>query len=293
MFGRRVDRHRDTLRCPDRLRALPPGSVEELREVAPDVSYQRALLANVVFLGAAQSRQWVLVDAGLASSGGFILETARRRFGCPPAAIVLTHAHFDHVGVLLALVEHWDVPIFAHPAEFPYLNGTQSYPLPDPTVGDGVMALISPLYLKAPVNVSRWLRPVTDDGRLGALPEWRWLHTPGHTAGHISLWRERDRTLIAGDALITTGQESAYATGEQAGELQGPPTYYTDDRQLATSTVQRLSALQPECVIAGHGPALRGPQVRVALEALAGTVDAPAVLPHDGDTMVRVRAVRS
>ena len=41
------------------------------------------------------------------------------------------------------------------------------------------------------------------------MPGWRWVHTPGHTAGHVSLFRDADRTLIAGDAFVTTKQESA------------------------------------------------------------------------------------
>ncbi|WP_347404076.1 MBL fold metallo-hydrolase [Mesorhizobium sp. WSM4976] len=51
------------------------------------------------------------------------------------------------------------------------------------------------------------------------MPGWRWLHTPGQAPGHISLWREADHTLVAGDAFITTGQESAYEVAVQQLEM--------------------------------------------------------------------------
>ena len=90
------------------------------------------------------------------------------------------------------------------------------------------------------------------------MPEWRWLHTPGHAPGHISLWREADRALIVGDAFITTAQESAYAVATQQPELHGPPMYFTPNWIAARSSVETLAALQPGIVITGHGPAMEG-----------------------------------
>src|SRR5688500_17349721 len=46
------------------------------------------------------------------------------------------------------------------------------------------------------------------DGTIPGMQGWRWIHTPGHTAGHISLFRADDRTLIVGDAFCTTKQKS-------------------------------------------------------------------------------------
>lgn len=73
------------------------------------------------------------------------------------------------------------------------------------------MPLLAPLFPRRPIDVSRWLQRLPEDGSVPQMPGWRWIHTPGHTPGHISFWRERDRTIIAGDAFITTNQESAYA----------------------------------------------------------------------------------
>jgi hypothetical protein len=123
-------------------------------EVAPDIAYLRLAIVNVVFLGpsGAGDRGWVLVDAGLPGTKGMITRAAEARFGAGarPAAILLTHGHFDHVGVLEELAEEWDVPVFAHVLEHPYLDGTAAYPPPDPDVGGGLMSTLSPLFPRSP-----------------------------------------------------------------------------------------------------------------------------------------------
>ncbi|HEY0368610.1 MAG TPA: MBL fold metallo-hydrolase, partial [Chthoniobacterales bacterium] len=200
---------------------------DNTREVARDVAYKRLAIVNVVFFGPANAGpdNWVLIDAGVAGTAGIIRRAAEERFGenARPAAIIMTHGHFDHAGALETLAEEWDVPIYAHALELPYLNGTASYPPPDPSVGGGMMAWMSKLYPRGPYNVSRWLQPLPADGSVPHMPGWRWIHVPGHTVGQIALWREGDRVLLPADAFITTRQESAYAVAVQKPELHGPP----------------------------------------------------------------------
>ncbi len=242
------------------------------QEVAPDLAYKRLAIVNVLFGGTPGTADgWVLIDAGIPGTASAIVNAAEARFGkdARPTAILLTHGHFDHVGALETLAEHWDVPIYAHPLELPYLDGRSSYPPPDPSVGGGLMALLSPLYPRGPVNVGRWLRPLPEDGRVPHLPGWRWLLVPGHTPGQVAFWREADRTLIAADAFITTAQESAYAVAVQKPELHGPPKYYTQDWTAAQRSVELLARLEPELVVTGHGPAMQGAEVRRALHGLA------------------------
>ena len=253
-------------------------------EVAPDLAYRRLAIANVVFYGVpgAGDRQWILIDAGVPGTTGLITGAAEERFGpnSRPAAIIMTHGHFDHVGALEDLAERWDAPIYAHELELPYLNGSASYPPPDPTVGGGLMALLSPLYPRGPVNVSQWLQTLPSDGSVPGMTGWSWVHTPGHTPGHVSLWREADRALIVGDAFITTAQESAYAVVTQRPEMHGPPMYYTQNWQQARTSVERLAALEPELAVTGHGPAMRGAEMRATLLLLARDFDRLAVPEH-------------
>jgi len=251
-------------------------------EVAPDLAYLRLAIVNVVFYGVPGERHWVLVDTGVIGMAGRIRRAAAERFGAdvPPAAIVLTHGHFDHVGTLEDLTRGWDVPVYAHPLERPYLDGSASYPPPDPTVGGGLTALLSPLFPRSPVNVGERLRMLPEDGSVPEMPGWRWLHTPGHSVGQVSLWREADRTLIAGDAFVTTAQESAYAAVTQEPELHGPPKYFTHDWQAARESVRLLAPLEPELVVTGHGRAMYGSAMREALQTLARDFDRIAVPEH-------------
>ena len=149
-----------------------------------------------------------------------------------------------------------DVPVFAHPLERPYLTGRSPYPPPDPLSGGGSMSLLSRLYPRGPINVGDRLEFLQEDGYIPFAPSWRWIMTPGHSPGHISLFRDADRTLIAGDAVVTTKQESLIAVATQRREIHGPPSYFTQDWGAAGDSVGRLAALEPEVLATGHGEPL-------------------------------------
>ena len=257
---------------------------DDTHEIAPDLAYKRLMIVNVAFYGVpgAGDRQWVLIDAGLPGTAGSIAKAAAQRFGpdARPAAILMTHGHFDHVSALQELAERWDAPVYAHALERPFLDGTTAYPPPDPTVGGGLMALMSPLFPRGPINVGDRLQTLPADGSVPFMPGWQWLHTPGHAPGHVSFWREADRALIVGDAFITTAQESAYAAATQETEMHGPPMYFTPDWVGAKASVERLAALEPELAVTGHGRAMRGGAMRAALHTLARDFDRVAVPDH-------------
>ncbi len=250
---------------------------EGLHEIAPDLAYRRLLMVNVVFVGPpdAGDRNWVLVDAGLWGTKSLITGAAEARFGvgARPSAIIMTHGHFDHVGALESLAEAWDVPVYAHALERPYLDGSAAYPPGDPSVGGGLLASLAGFYPTRPVDVGSRLRPLPADGSVPGMPGWRWLHTPGHAPGHVSLWRETDRTLIVGDAFVTTTQESAYAVAVQSPVMHGPPRYFTIDWNKARASVETLAALQPRLIVTGHGRAMQGDAMTEALGTLARTFD--------------------
>lgn len=254
---------------------------DHTHEIAPDLAYRRLGIVNVVFWGPprAGDREWVLIDTGLIGTKGFIRSAAAERFGrdSRPAAIVMTHGHFDHVGALEDLAEEWDAPVYAHPLEHPYLNGQAAYPPGDPSVGGGAMAALARFYPRKPVDVGSRLRALPEDGSVPVMPGWRWVHTPGHSVGHISLWRERNRSMIVGDAFVTTGQESAYAVAVQRAEMHGPPMYFTVEWDKARESVARLAALEPELVITGHGEPMHGAEMRTALHRLADEFDSIAI----------------
>ncbi|GAA3769021.1 MBL fold metallo-hydrolase [Terriglobus aquaticus] len=226
---------------------------------------------------------WTLLDAGLPGSAAYIRSWAEKQFGTAPKAIVLTHGHFDHVGASRTLAEHWQVPVVAHPLEEPYLSGKLAYPPPDPGVGGGMMALLSPLYPKDPIDLRPHLRllQAAEGSGIPELEGWQVLHTPGHTPGHISFYRQSDDTLLVGDAFCTTKPEAFFqAALVQHPELHGPPAYFTSDWNAARASVQKLAGLSPRIVVPGHGKPLSGADVPVQLRKLAERFDEVA-LPED------------
>jgi glyoxylase-like metal-dependent hydrolase (beta-lactamase superfamily II) len=225
---------------------------------------------------------WVLVDAGLKTSHSKIKKLAEAIFGqgTRPEAIVLTHAHFDHVGSLKCLAEEWDVSVLAHSLELPYLTGLSKYPPADPTVGGGIMVYMSCLYPRTGANVAGRAVPLAQDGSISSMPGWRWIHTPGHTPGHVSLYREEDGCLIAGDAFVTTDQRKASAVASQRREMHGPPPYFTPDWKAAAASVKELAMLKPNILATGHGKTFYGTIGQKTLDKLVRQFFALAVPKH-------------
>ncbi len=247
-------------------RLSPLGGLQELR---PDVTRLLLLIVNAYILGE-RGGPWVLVDAGIPGFAKTILRLTEERQGRPPEAVILTHGHFDHVGSLAALLEEWDVPVYAHPLELPYLTGESAYPPPDSGAGLGLMTLTSPLLPAGPFDFRPNVQALPQNGEVPGAPGWRWLPTPGHAPGHVSLWREADRSLIAGDAFVTTAQESAFSALSQfPTEVRRPPAYYTPDWDAARDAVRRLADLNPELAATGHGTPMWGDLMRAELGLLA------------------------
>ncbi len=254
--------------------------VVPLDDIAPGLKGLRILFVNV-FGVTHPDGAWTLIDAAVPFSASRIKAWAGKNFNGPPNAIVLTHGHFDHVGTARELADTWNVPVFAHPLEFPYLTGQKEYDGPNWKAGGGLMSLLSPLYPKSPIDLGSRLHPLPGDGvelSIAQLPGWKLLHTPGHTPGHVSFFRESDRTLLVGDAFCTTKPESFFeAALAQPPELHGPPAYFTSNWSDAKASVRKLAALDPITVAVGHGKPLSGDHVPERLQVLADAFDQIAV----------------
>ncbi len=195
----------------------------------------------------------VLVDAGTRWATRRLLRALR---GHDVVAHAITHAHADHQGASHAVCSALGVPLWASEA-------------------DADAAASGDLRDRAPMNPIVWTQlhtwagpahPVARRLREGdAVGRFVVLETPGHSPGHISLWRESDRTLIAGDVLF--GRHPV--TGRPA--LSEPPTIFTLDPALNRAQIRRLAALEPAVVVFGHGPPWRDP---AALQAFAAGLPA-------------------
>jgi glyoxylase-like metal-dependent hydrolase (beta-lactamase superfamily II) len=238
-------------------------------EVAPGIWGLKIIFVNIYMIETGP-KEWILVDAGLKGSACRIKKMAEELFGedNPPAAIILTHGHFDHIGALHELLKTWNVQVYAHLLEMPYLTGRTSYPPADPSVGGGLMSAMSFMYPNSPANLGLHVHALSKDGTLPKMPDWIYIHTPGHTPGHISLFRGRDKVIIAGDAFVTTKAESAINVLTNRKKLSGPPKYFTPNWVSAALSVRKLRDLHPAIAATGHGPTMQGEELTEALEEL-------------------------
>ncbi len=253
-----------------------------IRRIAPDVGWLPISFANIYFLGR-PGGPWVLVDTGLPGNARNIIAAAEARFGAgvKPETIILTHGHFDHAGSAHALAEEWKVPIYAHRLELPYVSGRATYPPSDPTVG-GAIAFLSRFVPPRAHPVNNRVRELPPDsesirerGELPGMPGWEWRHTPGHSPGHISLFRPSDRVLIAGDALATMDMDSWTGLLSGRRRLARSDAPFNCDWQATENSVKELAGLRPNVIAAGHGIPLSGGDLAARLERYAAKFRPP------------------
>lgn len=222
---------------------------------------------------------WVLVDAGWPGDGPRIREAAAAEFGAGlrADAIVLTHDHPDHEGAALQLALQWGCPVYLHPLEMPIalrdFEAMHAYAGPlDRFVILPLMRLLSRRRREA-LFARSTLREVAqelDDSRqVPHLPGWRWLPTPGHTPGHIALFRDSDRVLLSGDALATVRLNSPVAMVLRWPWLSEPPWYTTWSRTSARESIATMADLEPTVIGGGHGRPVSGRHTAAALRAFA------------------------
>jgi len=182
------------------------------------------LQCNCSVFGDEQSREGLVVDPG--DEIEEILEIVNRH-GLAVKAIVITHAHIDHIGGAQKLKQATGAPVYMN------LNDAELQKMLDAQAAWLGMAPPEPVAIDAPAR---------DGDRLvvGAAA-FHVLHTPGHTPGSISLWIPSEGKLVAGDTLF---RDSIGRTDLPGG----------DGRQILRSIHDKLLAL-PEgtVVIPGHG----------------------------------------
>lgn len=209
-----------------------------MREIAPDVLHLPLTPRdgiNAYLLGD------VLVDTGLRASARKLLQALEGR---SLRAIALTHAHGDHGGSARRLASELGLPVWAGAADRDATETGRAVKKP-PFDRTGLSTVAGVLGDFPGVPVARELR---EGDELAA--GFTVLDTPGHSPGHVSLWRESDRVLVCGDVffnmhLLTT-----------VPGLRQPPGPFTFDPAQNRLSERRLAALAPRVVGFGHGPVL-------------------------------------
>jgi glyoxylase-like metal-dependent hydrolase (beta-lactamase superfamily II) len=178
----------------------------------------------------------VLFDAGTRWARPRIFRQLR---GKEVRLVALTHCHPDHQGSAKAVCDMFSVPLACHEADAPAAEGKA------PMVRNRIVQLAVPLWAGPPCPVGRLLH---EGDKVG---DFRVVHTPGHTLGHIVFFRERDRVAIAGDVLANIH----FVSGRSG--LREPPPWLSADPAENRRSARLLAGLRPEIVCFGHGPPLR------------------------------------
>ena len=247
-----------------------PGVAQSgIVEVAPGVAYIKAGMANVYFVGE-PGGNWVLIDTGVPGKAPKIIDAALRRYGpgARPEAILLTHGHADHSGSAKELAEYWNVPVYVHRLEMPYLTGRSPYPPADPTT-PGYMAFTTRFIKRQIPDLSDHVRAFDMGDRLPGLEHWECHLTCGHTAGHVVFFRPYDAVLIAGDAIVTVDLDSAMAVALKRQRVCRPPAPFTPDWRQARESVRFMAGLRPFVIATGHGRPMSGNEATAQLASLA------------------------
>jgi hydroxyacylglutathione hydrolase len=172
----------------------------------------------------------LLVDPGFFDPGEFSqFSSDLKEEGIELIAVLLTHAHVDHVLGLEKVLKEYDVPVYLNHSD---LNLWENFP--DQALRFGFRASgfdFTPKDLAEQKNLA--IGPFTMDV----------LYTPGHSPDHVSLWFADEKVVIAGDALF---RESIGRTDLYKGDFD----------LLAKSIREKLYTLPDETrVLPGHGPA--------------------------------------
>ncbi|MDQ7092708.1 MBL fold metallo-hydrolase [Desulfosporosinus sp. PR] len=174
-----------------------------------------------------------LVDSGLPGQEDRILKYINN-IGLDPAVlegIILTHYDVDHVGSAVKLQNLAHCPIYAHRLEIPYIMGQQKRP----GIKRWLPLLTRPLY--GALIPAKEIKPL-EEGKV--FEDWEVIPTPGHTPGHIVLYR--NGVAIVGDLF-------------QGGEIRLAPNYFSWDLEILRKSAQIVIERPLRWILPGHGPA--------------------------------------
>ncbi len=183
----------------------------------------------------------VLVDTGIKPSSSRI---AGMLEGRSVSAIALTHAHGDHAGSMKRLAARFGVPVWCGAAD---REATETgRPVLSTTLDRPGLSLVG--NAAAGFDGTPVARTLVEGDPLAA--GFVVLDTPGHSPGHVSFWRESDRTLVCGDVLFNLHLLTTVSG------LRQPPDMLTPDPAENRKSQRRLAELEPSTVGFGHGPVL-------------------------------------
>jgi glyoxylase-like metal-dependent hydrolase (beta-lactamase superfamily II) len=214
-------------------------------------------------------QQFTLVDAGYPGYTASVLDSLRQ-MGLELSglqAIVVTHAHIDHLGGVPALRRERPVPVYVGQLEVPMAVGDR---MEQATPLDIARNLWRPRYVPWSTRITfaggaSHVRVAdatgVEDGQVLQVPGVPTVVlTPGHTSGHICL--QVGDAVLTGDALIT-----GHAVTSRRGPQLIPPVFHHDS-DGARLTLAKISDLDADAIVPGHGPVWHGTPAEAVAQAL-------------------------
>jgi glyoxylase-like metal-dependent hydrolase (beta-lactamase superfamily II) len=209
----------------------------------------------------------MLIDAGYPGDREDVLGSLRA-LGHDPGdvrAILLTHAHIDHLGSAIWFAREHGTPVYCHAGEVGHAR--RDY-LEQVSILDVALRLWRPRWAVWTAHVVRSgglvragipsARPLTNEVAAGLPGRPVPVPTPGHTGGHCSYLV--DGVLVSGDALIT-GHPLLRRSGPQL-----LPAVFSHSQQDCLRSLNTLAQLDTDVLLPGHGDVWRGP-IRAATES--------------------------
>jgi len=182
----------------------------------------------------------ILIDSGIHGSSKKILKSIHNH---AITAHALTHAHADHQGSSSKICNHLNIPLWT--SEFEKVNAESGHVINEyPNKNHLIARFQQKFWAGKGHKVSRILKEGDNVGSFTV------IETPGHSNGHISFFRERDKVLIVGDALVNMNLITTIVGLDQ------PPNLFTTDKEKNSASIKKIYALKPKILCFGHGPVL-------------------------------------
>lgn len=244
--------------------------------MAPDVL---EVGSQVYFVEASHTNFILIVDGDEVTLGdsGYpkdrdLVETSVREVGrslSDVAAVLLTHAHVDHLGSAEWLRQDFGVPVHCHTDEAAQAHGELEQRISEQDIlvrlwRPGVLMFLLNVVARGGLNPTHVAEVTTfsDGAHLDVPGQPVAVHTPGHTSGHVGFHLPDRGVLITGDALITVDVWDRSDRGPQV--IRAP---FNHDHNQAVDSLQRFEELDAQAVVPGHGRPYRGSPAQAVQEA--------------------------
>ncbi|MBK8027268.1 MAG: MBL fold metallo-hydrolase [Chloroflexi bacterium] len=218
-----------------------------MRQILPGVFAFSGLMVGRAYL-ITEGDGLTLIDTSMPGAGKKILAQLEAA-GHRPAdvqRILITHAHYDHIGGLPDLEAAMpNAQVIASAVEKPFIADGAPMALPNRQDVPPLARLMIPRTASANLK-SRVDRTVVD---CEVLPEvlggLQVIATPGHSPGHVSYWQPDRRILFTGDVMMNIPFG-----------LRLPFAAFTTSMKENIRSIRKVAALEPEALCFGHGPAI-------------------------------------